>query len=129
MMIDSNDRKITLINDVVLYNHFLRNSNNTKVLVEYPTQWVREDFKTRRDQGRHSSTASYTMSLAGSITTTTAPTGPVVVPDIKKAKDAWMSRQRSKRDPEKYLIYRTIVIILIGLSTSSVNLKPKDAQG
>ena len=33
-----------------------------------------------------------------------APTGPVVIPNIKKADDAWMSWQRSKQDTEKYPI-------------------------
>ena len=65
---------------------------------------MREFFKTWRRQGCHPSTASYTVSLAGSTMNTTASTGPVVIPDIKKAEGAWMSWQRSKRDPEKYPI-------------------------
>ena len=41
-----NDRKITLIHSVVLYYHFLRSDNTTKVLAKDPENWVVEDFKT-----------------------------------------------------------------------------------
>ena len=91
VMVGFNDGKITLIHDVVLYYHFLQGKTTTKALVEEPKNWSREDFKYWREQGCHPTIASYNLSLVGTTTTTTAPTGPVVVPNIKKAEGAWIS--------------------------------------
>ena len=71
-------------------------------MVENLDQWVREDFKDQKDKGCHTSTATYTVSLAG-ITTTTI-TGPVTVSATKKAEDAQMSQRCDKQDPTLYPI-------------------------
>ena len=103
-MVGFNNQKITLIHDVVLYYHFLQSETTTKALAEEPTQWVREDFKTWRDQGCHPNIASFNALLSGITTNATAPPATTVAPGIKKAEDAWMSWQRSRRNPEKYPI-------------------------
>ena len=90
-MVGFDDQKITLIHDVVLYYHFLQGETTTKALAEEPTNWVREDFKDWIEQGCYPIIASYNVSLAGTTTIITAPTGPVVVPNIKKVEDSWMS--------------------------------------
>jgi len=66
-------------------------------LADHPENWVVNNFKKWRHRGRHPTTASYAISLAGttiSTATTTAPT------PTKVAEDAWLSWQRSKRDAE-----------------------------
>ena len=90
-MVGYNNRKITLIHDVVLYYHFLQSETATKTLAEEPTQWVREDFKTWRDQGCHPNIASFNASSSSTITNATALLATTVTPEIKKAEDAWMS--------------------------------------
>ena len=67
-------------------------------------QWVRDDFKTWRDQGRHPNIASFNTLSSSNTTNTTAPPATTVAPEIKTLEDAWMSWQRSRRDPEKYPI-------------------------
>ena len=62
VMVGFNNQKITLIHVVVLYYHFLQSETATKTLAEEPAQWVREDFKTWRDQGCHPNIASYNTS-------------------------------------------------------------------
>ena len=103
-MVGFNNRKITLIHDVVLYYHFLQSETATKALAEDPIQWVRDDFKTWRDQGRHPNIASFNTLSSSNTTNTTAPPATTVAPEIKTLEDAWMSWQRSRRDPEKYPI-------------------------
>ena len=68
VMVGFNNQKITLIHNLVPYYHFIQSKNTTKALAEEPTQWVREDFKTWRDQGYHPNIASYNAPLSGNIT-------------------------------------------------------------
>ena len=77
-----NDRKITLIHDVVLYYHFLQNDTTTKALVEEPGNWKREDFNDWRDQGCHPTIASANASLSG--TTTNATTSSTIASPEKR---------------------------------------------
>ena len=91
VMVGFNNRKITLIHDIVLYYHFLQSGTTTKALTEDPIQWVRDDFKTWRDQGRHPNIASFNASSSGNSTNTTVPPATTVAPEIKKAEDAWTS--------------------------------------
>ena len=46
VMLGFNNRKTTLIHDLVLQYHFLQSETATKALAEEPTQWVRDGFKT-----------------------------------------------------------------------------------
>ena len=86
-----NNRKIILIHNVVLYYHFLQSETATKALAEDPIKWVRNDFKTWREQRRHPTIASFNASLSGNTTNTTASPATTVAPEIKKAEDVWMS--------------------------------------
>ena len=90
-MVGFNNQKITLIHDVIFYYNFLQSETRTKALAEEPTQWVREDFKTWRDQGCHPNIASVNESLSGTTANATAPPATTVTPEIKKAENAWMS--------------------------------------
>ena len=87
---------------------FLRSSSI--VLAEDPENWVKADFKLWRNNGRHptvasANAASTNAALPGVNTTpnTTAPPA-TVCPDTKKAENAWLSWQRSRRDVDKYPI-------------------------
>lgn len=101
----SDDRKINLLNNVVLYYNFLWSDTSIEALVEDHEHWVVEDFKKLRSRGRHHTAAFYAALLAGATNTTTSTaTTTVVAPKIKVAEDAWLSWQQSKRNADKYPI-------------------------
>ena len=78
------DMRIKLINNVLLYYHFMRNNNN-KVMAENPDQWGKRDFKKyKKSRGFPTSTAAYNASLAGNATT---PTPSVIHKEIVLNKD------------------------------------------
>ena len=83
------DLRIKLINNVLLYYHFMRNNNN-KVMAENPDQWGKRDFKKyKKSRGFPTSTAAYNAPLAG--TTTMTLTGSAPVSATKKHKDTLLS--------------------------------------
>ena len=96
-----NHQNLTLIYDVVLYYKFPRSDAATRTLAKDPENWVKEDFELWIDQGCHSTTASADPALSVTTANTTIPPAKVC-PDTKKAENAWMSWQRSRRDHEKY---------------------------
>ena len=65
---------------------------------------MKEDFKLWIDNKCHPTVASANATLSGTATTNTTATLAVVCPDTKKAENAWMSWQRSRRDHEKYAV-------------------------
>ena len=103
---DFNNRKITQIYNVIRYYNYLQTTNIN--LANDPGNWVMADFRKWILDGRHPNVASATAAsnnatLPGATIApnTTAP--PVTVcPDTKKAENAWLSWQRSRRDVDKY---------------------------
>ena len=75
-----------------------------------PENWDYDDYDSWIDDGRHPTLASAKAAAANPVlpgTTTapntTAPTATICL-DTKKAENAWLSWQRSRRDVDKYPI-------------------------
>ena len=95
-----NNRKIKMINDVLLYYNFMR-KNKDNMMAENPDQWVMEDFNQWRNGGFPISTAVCIVSLARTTTTTTSL---LVASVTKKAEDELMSWRCGNQDPTLYPI-------------------------
>ena len=103
-------RKVTQVYNVICYYNFLLSDPQNSDLAEDPENWVWKDFKLWKHHGRHPTVASATAASANAaspnVTTTANTTAPpaTVCPDTKKAENAWLSWQRSRRDVDKYPI-------------------------
>ena len=98
-------QKGTQIYNVIRYYKFLCDADIT--LAEDPENWAMADFRKWIDEGRHPTVASFkaaktnaTLGVTTTLPTTT--TTATVCPETRKAENAWLSWQRSRRDVDKY---------------------------
>ena len=101
-----NKHRVTQVYNAIRYYHFLDSDPQSRLLAEDPENWKIVDFRLWKAHGRHPTTASATAAAANATSTSAPTTTPTttVCADTKKAENAWLSWQRTKRDVEKYPI-------------------------
>ena len=100
------DRKLKLVNEVLLYYHFLCQDNKVAD-AEDPTLWVKEDFRKWESNGYPQSTevlnaacASNTANASNATLNATNTTVPASITELEE--DVWLSWRWSKQDETVY---------------------------
>ena len=97
--------KLKLVNNVLLYYNFLY-ADGEMVLAEYPTQWIRDDFRQWKTLGYPVNTAALNISQTGNKanTNTTLQASNTIAPisQTKLEENAYMSWRLSKQDETLY---------------------------
>ena len=99
--------KLKLVNNVLLYYNFVY-TDGEMVLAEYPTQWIRDDFRQWKTLGYPVNTTALNISQTGNKanTNTTLQASNTIAPisQMKLEDDAYMSWRLSKQDETLYLV-------------------------
>ena len=105
-----NKQKVTQVYNAIRYYNYLLTDPQDSDLAMDPENWLEKDFRLWKRNGHHpsvtSATAAATNAASSNANTTTNTNAPTVTvcADTKKAENAWLSWQRTKRDVEKYPI-------------------------
>ena len=102
-----NKSKLKLVNDVLLYCHFLY-KDKEYAKAEDPINSIVQEFKIWKSEGYHVSTVAYNASqTANSATATVNTTAAAATVKQKEQDDAFLSWRRSRQDESIYPILET----------------------